>query len=191
MKKILSVAIHTIERSKLFPQIVDAKKHPLKEEEIWLLAEIETHPKVIEWNTNTHVKDPNEISHLFKRFFEKLSNDENQIFLIGKLKGRTIGFVGINCKSQRMKHIGVIGITIHPDYWGKGFGTELLKVGVEYARKAGFLRLETNTLAKNKAMIRIAEKVGFKLEDAERRKVKTDKEYEDAVFLIMALESDD
>jgi putative acetyltransferase len=172
-------------------QIINAKKYPLKEEEIWALAEIETHPKVIEWNTNTHVKDTNEMYHLFKQFFEKLSRDEGQIFLVGKLKERTVGFVGVHCKSKRMKYVGVVGITIHPDYWGKGFGTELLKVGVEYARKAGFLRLEAGTLAKNKAMIKIAEKAGFKLEDIKRNRIRVNKGYEDAALLSMVLDRDD
>lgn len=168
-------------------QIVDIKKCPLKDEEVWMLAEIEIHPKVLEWETEIHTRDQRRMCRLFKRFLVKLPSDRNQIFLVGKLNGRIIGFLGIHRKSKRMKHVGIIGITMHPDYWCKGFGTELLKVGVEHARKEGFLRLEANTLAKNKAMIRIAEKVGFKLEGIRRMRIKMGERYEDEALLGMIL----
>ena len=44
------------------------------------------------------------------------------------------------------------------------FGTRLLKAGIVHARTEGFLRLEVEALATNRAMISIAEKVGFKIE---------------------------
>jgi len=167
--------------------IVDVKKCPLKDEEVWMLAGIETHPKVLEWDTDIHTKNRSRMYRLFKRFLEKLPSDKNQIFLVGRLNGRVIGFIGIHRKSKRMKHVGIVGITIHPDYWCKNFGTELLKVGVEHAKKKRFLRLEANTLAKNKAMIRIAEKVGFKLEGMRRMRIKMDEGYEDEALLGMIL----
>jgi len=86
-----------------------------------------------------------------------------------------------------MKHIGIVGISVHPDYWSKGFGSELLKVGIEQARKERFLRLEADTLAKNKAMIRIAEKVGFKLEGVRRKRIKIGKVYGDEALLGLIL----
>jgi len=124
---------------------------------------------------------------LFRKFLEALPNDRNQIFLVGMLEGKIIGFLGIHRKSRRMKHIGIVGISVHPDYWSKGFGSELLKVGIEQARKERFLRLEADTLAKNKAMIRIAEKVGFKLEGVRRKRIKIGKVYGDEALLGLIL----
>lgn len=54
--------------------------------------------------------------------------------------------------------MGEVGISVHPNYWNRGFGTRLLKAAVEKAMNEGILRLEIKTLASNKAMIRIAEK---------------------------------
>jgi putative acetyltransferase len=168
-------------------QIVDAKKCALKDKEVWMLAEIETHPKVMEWDTDIHTKNRSRMYRLFKRFFEGLPSNMNQIFLVGKLNGKVIGFLGIHRKSKRMKHVGIVGVTIHPDYWGRGFGTKLLKAGIEHARIEGFLRLETDSLAKNKAMIRIAEKVGFKLEGARRMSIRMNERYEDEIQLGMII----
>jgi putative acetyltransferase len=169
-------------------QIVDAKKFPLRDEDIRMLAEIETHPKVMEWDVDIHTTDINEMHRLFKEFFEKLPNNKDQIFLVGMFDDRVIGFLGIHCKGKCMQHVGVVGITIHPDYWGRGFGTELLRAGVEFARKEGFLRLEADTLAKNKAMIRVAEKAGFKREGVRKMRKKMNGKYEDEVLFAMILE---
>ena len=170
-------------------QIVDVKECPLKDDEVWVLAEIETHPKVMEWDVDIHTKNLKEMHDLFERFLKKLPCNKNQIFLVGKLDGKVIGFLGIHRRGKRMKHIGTIGISIHPDYWNRGYGTELLKAGLEYAKKEGFLRLEADTLAKNKAMIRIAEKAGFKLEGGRTERVKMNESYEDETLLGIILES--
>jgi len=163
--------------------IVNARNYSIKDEEVWMLAEIETHPRVLEWDTDIHTKSLDEMFSLFKTFFKKLPDDENQIFLVGKLGKRVIGFIGVHHKSERMKHVGVIGITVHPDYWNRSFGTELLRVGVEVARKEGLMRLEADTLANNRAMIRIGEKNGFSIEGTRKMRVKMNYGYVDEVLL--------
>jgi RimJ/RimL family protein N-acetyltransferase len=61
-------------------------------------------------------------------------------------------------------------MSVHPDYWGRGFGTSLLKAAVEKAKAEGFSKLELETVASNKAMLRVAEKVGFNVKSVEKRK---------------------
>lgn len=41
-------------------QIVDAKRQPLDEKALRMLAEIETHLKVMEWDVDVHTRDPKE-----------------------------------------------------------------------------------------------------------------------------------
>ena len=166
---------------------MDAKKNPLNYETIRTLAEIETHPKIVEWDVDVHTEDPNEMYILFKDFFEKLPVDKNQLFLIGKLDDKVIGFLGIHRQSKRLNHVGVVGITVHPDYWRKGYGTQLLIAGAEQAKKENFVRLEADTLTKNKAMRRIAEKAGFELEGIRKKRYKKNGRYEDEALLALIL----
>ncbi|MEM2546718.1 MAG: GNAT family N-acetyltransferase, partial [Candidatus Bathyarchaeia archaeon] len=56
-----------------------------------------------------------------------------------------------------------------PNYWGRGFGTSLLKAAVEKAKAEGFTKLELETIASNNAMLRIAQKVGFKVKNVGKR----------------------
>ncbi len=127
------------------------------------------------------------MSVLFKGFFERLPKDENQLFLVGILDGEVIGFLGIHRTSKRMTHVGVIGISVHPDYWRRGFGTRLLKAGIELARDEGFTRLEADILYKNKAMRKLAEKLGFRLEGIRKMRIEIDGRYEDEALLALLL----
>ena len=60
---------------------------------------------------------------------------------------------------------------VHPDYQCKGIGTKLLETGIELAKEKGLKRLEADTLSSNKAMRRIAEKAGFRLEGIRKKDV--------------------
>ena len=171
--------------------VVDAKKHPLGDANRRALAGIETHPKVQEWDVDIHTADKNTMCALFARFLKRLPKDERQTFLVGKLDGKVIGFLGIYREDKRMRHVGMVGISIHPDYWEKGFGTKLLEASVKLAKEKDFLRLEADTLAKNKSMRRIAEKVGFRLEGKRKARVHKNGRYEDEALLAMLLTDDD
>jgi RimJ/RimL family protein N-acetyltransferase len=62
-----------------------------------------------------------------------------------------------------------------------------LKTAVKKAMEKGFLRLEVETLASNKAMIRIAEKAGFKIEGVMKMRINKDGKYEDEVLMGIIL----
>lgn len=168
-------------------QILNAKDKRPGDDEIRMLAEIELHPEVREWDIDVHTDNMEEMYRLFKKFFDELPKNENQSFLVAKTRERLVGFVGIHRKSGLMNHIGEIGISVHPDYQGRGIGTKLLKAAVELARNEGLERLEADTLVNNKPMIKIAEKAGFKLEGVRKRRIKKNGKYSDEALLAITL----
>lgn len=162
---------------KMSLEIIDAKKVPLNDEDIRMIAEIETHPEVRKWDMDvfSHSNDLETNIRGFKKFFEGLPKNDDQLCLAAKKDGKAVGWIGIHRFSAHgplKKHVGDVGIAVHPNYWNQGIGTELMKAGVELARKAGFKRLEAGTLATNRAMRRIAEKAGYQLEGIQRRMFK-------------------
>lgn len=168
-------------------QILDAKDIQFRDEEIRMLVEIELHPKVQEWDTDVHTQNTQEMYRLFKKFFEELPENEDQIFLIARVAKRIVGFVGIHRMSGLMRHIGEVGMAVHPDYQGRGIGTKLLTATAEAARKKGFERLEVDTLVSNKPMIRIAQKAGFRLEAVRKMRIKRNGKYLDEALLAITL----
>jgi RimJ/RimL family protein N-acetyltransferase len=165
-------------------KIIDGRNYSFSDEELRMLAEIETHPEVMKWNIDVHTNDADKMYHLFRKAVKRLPKDKNQIFLVAELNSKVVGFLGVR---QKSKHIGDVGISIHPDYWNKGIGTALLNAGIEKAKDKGLVKLEAETVATNKAMIRIAEKAGFKIEDVRKMRTKKNGKYQEEVLLGIIL----
>jgi RimJ/RimL family protein N-acetyltransferase len=163
-------------------KIINARKVRLTEEDYRSLAEIEKHPEVAKWNIPpSYGGNVEKLSAIFKESIENLSETENE-FLVAKLDGRVVGFAGIRRlkgETGELRHVGEIGISVHPDFQQRGIGTKLLKASVSLAIRRGFKRLEADTLAHNKAMRRILEKTGFKLEGVKRKRIKINGNYFD------------
>jgi len=173
-----------MEHDQMSVRILDAQDKPLNDGEIRMLAEIELHPKVQEWDTGAPTKDIEEMYRLFKKFFEELPKNEDQIFLVAKAAKRVVGFVGIH-RMSRLPHIGQVGVIVHPDYQSRGIGTQLLMAAIESARNKGFERLEADTLAHNKPMIKLVKKVGFKFEGVRKMRIKRSGKYLDEALFAM------
>lgn len=169
-------------------KILNAKESTLSEDNIHTIAEIDIHPEIRKWDTDIHTKDVEENYRLFKKFFEELPEDENQEVLVAKVDCRVEGFLGIHRMSKRMKHVGEVGIMIHPEYQRKGIGTKLLKAAIRLASKKGYRRLEADTLATNVAMRKIAQKAGFKLEGVRKMRIRKNGQYLDEALMAIILE---
>ena len=162
-------------------KIIDARKHKLTDKEIWMLAEIEEHPKVARWDIPAFEGDVERAFTAFKKSIESLSETGDE-FLVAVMDGRVVGFAGIcrlEGKTGEMRHVGEVGIAVHPDFQRSGIGTKLLKTCVNLAGRRDFKRLEADTLAHNMAMRRILEKTGFRLEGIRRKRVRIDAKYYD------------
>jgi RimJ/RimL family protein N-acetyltransferase len=164
-------------------EVVDGRYHVFRDEDFWMLAEIETHPEVMRWNIEVYTDNRAEMYRSFKEAVERLQVERDKIFLVGKLNGKVVGFVGVRSKSEDAQ-VGDVGISVHPNYWNKGFGTRLLRIAVEKARAEGLLKLELETFASNKAMLRIAEKAGFKIKGVKKILLKRDENHEEDVVLM-------
>ncbi|MEM3566084.1 MAG: GNAT family N-acetyltransferase [Candidatus Bathyarchaeia archaeon] len=162
-------------------EIVDARFHTFRDEDFWMLAEIESHPDVVRWNIEPYKGDKAEMYCSFKEAVERLQVEGDKIFLVGIFEGKVVGFVGVRPKNVGAVRVGEVGMSVHPNHWGKGFGTSLLKAAVKKARAEGFAKLELETTASNKAMLRVAQKVGFKVKSVEKR------EAFDVVFMELTL----
>ena len=75
------------------------------------------------------------------------------------LDDRLIGFVNEVERKDRSIELGYV---IHPDYWGKGYATEMLKAVIEMLLETGFSQIITGAFDDNSASIRVMEKCGMR-----------------------------
>ncbi|MBR6953871.1 MAG: GNAT family N-acetyltransferase [Clostridia bacterium] len=64
-----------------------------------------------------------------------------------------------------MRDIGSVGLAVRVSEWGKGYGTALLRLGLEKAREHGMERVLYTVSEGNAASIRLCEKAGGELMD--------------------------
>lgn len=81
--------------------------------------------------------------------------------------GRFIGEFQLRTEftEKVMLDIGSIGYAVRVSEWGKGYGTEIIRQGLEIAKEHGMEKVLFTINDKNKASIHVCEKFGGKLMD--------------------------
>jgi RimJ/RimL family protein N-acetyltransferase len=103
-------------------------------------------------------------------------------------EGKVAGWIAINQLNNRFfEHRAKVDFCLHQDYRGKGIMTKVLKEVVSHAfKKYKLMRLEAWTRTFNKAVAKLNEKVGFKLEGTLRKnKCKNGEYLDDMVWAIV------
>ena len=168
-------------------EILNAKETPLKDDDVRSIVEIERHPKVREWLTEYVDPDPEKEFQAYRKFFRSLPRNKRVEILIARYDGGVAGFLALWRRGIYMEHVASIGISVHPDYRGKGIAAQLVKSAIALARAKGFKRLEIETLAENTPMRRVAERLGFKLECVRSDRFYKDGSYRDEACYFLLL----
>jgi len=123
-----------------------------------------------------------------KQFIERISKPENDVVLGIALRqdDRLIGATGLHGLSLKDRKAS-FGISIGAkDQWNKGFGSEALRLIVDYGfRTLNLNRILLHVYAFNERAKHVYEKAGFRREGAMRQDVYCNGEYHDV--LIMGL----
>lgn len=123
---------------------------------------------------------PSGIENL-KSYITGVINDPNAImFAVCDLEGVHIG----NIKLDRFDHIAKtaeLGLMIgNKSYWGKGIGSEMCRLILEYAFKELNLRKVSLTVfSNNPAAIKLYQKLGFEIEGTLKQHVFAEGEFHD------------
>ena len=117
-----------------------------------------------------HLIPRNWIRH-WRKLYSSKNPDAYYFVAVDKESNKSVGLCGFDFKKEgRGRHIVDIGWVVHPDYQGRGIATDLVRTTLNFAKKKGFKRAEAEIAVPNKASVKIAKKLGFKIEG---RKVKS------------------
>jgi len=171
----------------LKPEIINAKTNPLRDDEVKDIVNIERHPLVKKWLIEYADEEFEKELEEYRKFFSNLQGDSRVDVLVAKINGRVAGFLALWRMDEGDGHVASIGISVHPDYWGKGVATNLIKESIKLAREKGIRKLVIETLEENSAMRHVAEKLGFKLEEMRKKKIFKDGMYHSEVVYSLQL----
>ena len=96
-------------------------------------------------------------------FLQAKTDSADEIELLAELEGKVVGSAGIGCvgRKEKIRHRAEFGISVDQAYWGLGIGRALTEACIECAKKAGYVQLELEAVAENRAAIALYESVGF------------------------------
>lgn len=85
-------------------------------------------------------------------------------------EGRVVGEAGLSgCSRPRLKHVGSLGMMVHPEFWGQGVGSALMEAMMDVADNYLMLvRVELEVFTDNQRAIRLYERFGFETEGVRR-----------------------
>jgi RimJ/RimL family protein N-acetyltransferase len=97
-------------------------------------------------------------------------DSSNSVFLLAESAGRVVG--ELSCKGgtrRAFRHAATLGMSVSPEWRGRGIGSRLMSAAVEWARSAAEIaRLELFVFAGNAPAIALYQKFGF-VEEGRRR----------------------
>jgi len=130
-----------------------------------VIYDLYTDPGVVRFDSNAGLNSIEQAEQFIRHLADPYANpDSIRWAIIQKESGKVIGTCGFR-NWDKLNHHAEIGGNILSDYWRQGYATELVPKLLEY----GFLQLHLNkvhayTNVKNKAVVRLLDKYGFKKE---------------------------
>ena len=128
----------------------------IEEEDIEFLRDGVNHPEV---RTFITVNRPINLRQ-DKEFFEEVILDESDVHLAIHNKDEIVGIISLEDEGEI--RVGTIGIWLHPDFHGNGYGTEAAELITDYGfNELNYHKITTRAYENNKGSRRVWEKLGF------------------------------
>lgn len=101
-----------------------------------------------------------------EEFIESTNSMDNSIMIVATINEEIISIGSINSTNkERIKHNGVLGISISKKYWSIGLGSEVMKALIDWTKSNGITkRIELLVREDNYRAISLYEKCGFERE---------------------------
>jgi len=108
--------------------------------------------------------------------------------VVGRIEGRLIGWCDIQLGwPDTLRHRGILGMGVLPEYRGQGIGRRLLENCLTLARQGGVTRVELEARSDNKHALRLYHGMGFEVECIKQRGIRVDDEYKEITAMALLL----
>lgn len=148
-------------------------------EDVDFLRDGVNHPDVREWTSHTRPLNVEQE----KEFVGEIVSDDDSINLMITRDGYPKGIISITDEDDEGK-IGQIGIWLHPEFHGEGYGTEAAELLVDHAfNQLNYHKLYARAQKQNTPSISVWEKLGFQKEGEFRDHTYAQGEYRNVIYL--------
>lgn len=151
----------------------------IEREDAEFLRDGVNHPDVRVWMGNTRPKNLDEE----EEFIEEVVSDKDGISLMICRDGYPKGIISLIDEDDEGQ-IGELGIWLHPDFHGKGYGSEAAELLTDHAfRQLDYHKIYARAREDNKPSVSVWAKLDFQQEGKLRDHTFAEGEYLDVVYL--------
>lgn len=126
-----------------------------------------------------------------REFIQSFTENDNSLLIVAVHNDTIIGNLDITGGRRiRLRHTGLVGLGMLPEYQKLGLGTILLKGGIDWARKNPVLeKLWLQIVAANEGAVTFYEKMGFVEEGRQKGFIKSGTNtYYDNLLMAMSID---
>lgn len=157
----------------------EASLRTIEEEDIEFLRDGVNHPEVRAYIGNRRPQNFEDEQEFFE---EQVCGGETVDLLISN-EGERLGIISLMPQGDEAEKLAEIGIWIHPEHQGKGYGAEASRLLVEYAfNELNYHKLYARVSGDNQASQKVWEKLGFNKEGVLRDHTFMQGEYKNVVY---------
>ena len=122
-------------------------------------------------------------------YIRKISGNPDGVMILAFDEGELVGNGAVSSVSGRARfaHRKDLAITVRKDYWGKGVGTGLMKLLIDFCRKNGTEVIELQVRSDNERAIALYNKFGFEKIGTHKNFFKIGGEYFSADYMNLYL----
>ncbi|PSG98833.1 MAG: GNAT family N-acetyltransferase [Nanohaloarchaea archaeon SW_7_43_1] len=118
-----------------------------------------------------------------QEFFEEQICDEDKVHLLITKNNERKGIISLIPKGSNAEKMAEIGIWLHPEHHGNGYGTESARLITEYGfKQLNYHKIYARAHTDNQASISLWKKLGFEKEGVFKDHTFTQGEYKDIVY---------
>ena len=122
------------------------------------------------------------------RFIDRFRRSENDLMLVVEFDGIIVGNAIVEReKIKRFSHRAEISLTVLRDYWGRGIGSHLMEMMIDFCKNSGVHSISLYARADNTAAVSLYRKFGFETVGIYKDYFKISEEYFDAIFMRLGL----
>ncbi|MBE7442590.1 MAG: GNAT family N-acetyltransferase [Flavobacteriales bacterium] len=121
-----------------------------------------------------------------KDWIKTYSDNPTSTILLAELDGQIVGLLDFTTKKRKkISHTGEFGMSVHPDFQGKGIGNKLIETFLNWVtEKSGIEKITLSVFASNEKAINLYKKFGFIEEGRHIKAIKqNDIEYIDLITM--------
>lgn len=146
----------------------------VEEEDLEFIRNTYNHPEV---RNSINSRKPANLEQEKEFFKDTVSNDESTQLLICS-EEEPVGLISLSPKNE--PRVAEIGLWLHPEHHGNGYGTEASRLMIDYGfKETTYHRIYARVYESNKASQHIWEKIGFQKEGELREQIYRNGEFED------------